>query len=207
MRKKRTVTRKRSALRWLAALCLLVLFCFWTGLYGLTPQSALRQQGRDWFLEELTLVDSVKNPYETEFGAGRVLAAENDGYLLLGLARWTPWRGWQPGSAWPRERTDGTVDAMFVCYSWDFEEDLYPCLVFGIVNDQSVDRVTLHGPDGRQEDAELRTGRDGRRYFLEAYTGDHTLLGEVLTVTALDGQGEALEEQELLTTPLMDLYD
>lgn len=92
MRKKRMATRKRSALGWLAALCLLVLFCLWTGLYGLTPQSALRRQGQYFFVGDLTLVDSVRDGYETDFGAGRVLAAENDGYLLLGLAGGRPGR-------------------------------------------------------------------------------------------------------------------
>lgn len=70
MRKKRMATRKRSALGWLAALCLLVLFCLWTGLYGLTPQSALRRQGQYFFVGDLTLVDSVRDGYETDFGAG-----------------------------------------------------------------------------------------------------------------------------------------
>lgn len=204
MRKRRMATRKRSALRWLAALCLLALFCIWTGLYGLTPQSALRQQGRDWFLEELTLVDSVKDPCGTEFGAGRVLAAENDGCLLLGLAWWTPWRGWQPGSSWRQERTDGAVDAMVMFYSWDFEGDFYPLVVFGYVNDPQAARVTLRWADGQRRDAALRTDGEGGRYFLETCGGDHTVALNALVLAALDGQGEVLEEQTLLPLSLPD---
>ena len=197
MRKKRIETRKREAFRCLAALCLLVLLGHWTGLYGLTPQTALRQQGREYYLRDLTLVDSVRDGYGTAFGVRRVLAAENEDFFLIGQTRWTPWRGWQPGDAWRVERTGGAVDAMAACYSWDFEKDLYPHLVFGRINDQSVARVTLQGPDGRLTDADLRTDRNGRRYFLGECVGDHALLVDGLKLTALDGQGEVLEEQAL----------
>lgn len=203
MKQKRMTARRRSALRWLAALCLLALFCIWTGLYGLTPQSALRRQGRDYYLEEMTLVDSVDDGHGTDFGVSRILAAENGGYLLLGQVRWTPWRGWQPGAAYPVERTDGAVDALAVCYSWDFEEDFYPHLVFGRVNDRRVAQVTLQKPDGQRVEASLRTGRDGRRYFLAECTGGRTLLADGLKLAALDEQGEILEEQALLPGVLL----
>lgn len=194
MRKKRMATRKRSALGWLAALCLLVLFCLWTGLYGLTPQSALRQQGQYFFVGDLTLVDSVRDGYETDFGAGRVLAAENDGYLLLGLARWTPWQGWQAGFAWPVERTDSAVDAVGAYYSWDFEGERFPHVLFGYVNDPRTARVRFQGDGLPPVDAVLRTDRAGRRYFLEEYVADSP--GSV-RLTALDGRGGILEERPL----------
>lgn len=204
MRKKGTATRKRSALRWLTVLCLLVLFCHWTGLYGLTLRSVLRQQGRDYYLEKLTLVDSVENPYETDFGTGRVLAAENGSYLLLGLAWWTPWRGWQPGGTWRQERTDGAVDTMVMFYSWDFEGDFYPLVVFGYVNDPQAVRVTLRWADGQLMDAALRTDKDGERYFLETCGGDHTVAMNGLALAVLNRQGELLEERTVLPLSLAD---
>lgn len=196
MKKRRIATRKRSALRWLTALCLLVLACHLTGLYGLTPRSALRRQGQCFFTGDLTLVDSVGDDYKTDFGAGRVLAAENDGYLLLGLARWTPWRGWQAGFAWPVERTDSAVNAVAAYYSWDFEGERYPHVLFGYVNDPGTVRVQFQADGLSPVDAVLRTDRAGRRYFLEEYVADSP--GSV-RLTALDGQGGVLEERPLST--------
>lgn len=204
MSKRKLPGRRRSALRWLAALCLLALLCGWTGLYGLTPRSALRRQGQYFFAGDLTLVDSVRDGYRTGDGVGRVLAAESDGCLLLGLARWTPWRGWQPGLAWPVERTDSAVDAVAAYYSWDFEGERYPHVLFGYVNDPGAARVRFQAEGLPPVDAALRTDRDGRRYFLEAYVADSP--GSV-RLTALDGQGGVLEDRTLGNAYISLVYD
>ena len=46
LRKKRLPSRRRRALRWLAALVLLAGLCHWTGIYPLTPDRSLRRQER-----------------------------------------------------------------------------------------------------------------------------------------------------------------
>ena len=192
MRKKRMMTRRRSALRWLAALCLLMLACDLTGLYGLTLRSALRRQEQYFFTGDLTLVDSVTDGYETEVGVGRVLAAENRDVLLVGMARCTPWHGWKAGFAWPVERTDSAVDAVAAYYSWDYEGNQYPHVLFGYVNDPETARVQFRVDGSPAAEAVLWTDRDGQRYFLEEYVTDFPASVRLI---ALDRQGGVLEDR------------
>ena len=188
MKRKPVISRRRRALRWAAALCLLVLACHWLGLYGLTPWRALQKQERYFFTGELTLVDSVRDDYEKDFGVGRILAAENEDFFLLGAVWWTPWQGWQPGFAWTVERTDGAVDALNAYYSWDFEHEQYPHTLFGYVNDARAAGVRFRAEDGQWQDAVLRTDRAGRRYFLETYVSEMPEAELML----LDAQGNDL---------------
>lgn len=188
MKRKPVRSRRRCALRWTAALCMLMLACHWLGLYGLTPRRALQKQERYLFTGGLMLVDSVRDDYERGFGVGRILAAENDGFFLLGLARWTPWKGWQPGFAWTVERTDSAVDALNAYYSWGFEHARYPHTLFGYVNDARAAGVQFRAENGLWQNAVLRTDRAGRRYFLETYVSE-TPEAELML---LDAQGNDL---------------
>ncbi|MBE6996125.1 MAG: hypothetical protein E7429_05325 [Ruminococcaceae bacterium] len=178
MKKERLPTRRKKALRALAGLCVLVLVCSAAGLYGLTPGSALRRQERLFFTDTMNVEFQVRDRYHTGFGSARVFAAGSEEMLMLSCARWTPWRGWQPGFAWPVARTQQAVDVMYAWYSWDPEEGVYPQVIFGCINDAAVSSVTLYVRDWQSEQeqvlsVEAVTGSDGRRYFItETETAD-----------------------------------
>lgn len=181
-RKKAMRSRKSRALRWLAALCLLVAACHFTDIYVLTLGHTLERQDQYWLTGRTELDEVVRDPFCQEGGVGVVTASWNDRVVSLGLSRWTPLRGWVPGLSWPVERTGGAVDAVAVYYSWDAEVPSFPYAVYGIVNDPSVTEVRLTyrerprltdnwGPV-RELPVELRTGEDGHRYFLETFTAN-----------------------------------
>lgn len=186
MRRKRAIrSRKSRALRWLAALCLLVMACHFTDIYVLTLGRTLERQDRYWLTGPTELDEVVRDPYCRESGVGVVTASWNDRVVSLGLSRWTPLRGWLPGFSWPVERTGGAVDAVAVYYSWTSgpeEPEQFPYVVYGVVNDPSVTEVRLTyrerprltdnwGPV-RELPIELRTGDDGHRYFLVSFTAN-----------------------------------
>ena len=167
-RKKAMRSRKSRALRWLAALCLLVAACHFTDIYVLTLGHTLERQDQYWLTGRTELDEVVRDPFCQEGGVGVVTASWNDRVVSLGLSRWTPLRGWVPGLSWPVERTGGAVDAVAVYYSWDAEVPSFPYAVYGIVNDPSVTEVRLTyrerprltdnwGPV-RELPVELRTG-------------------------------------------------
>lgn len=177
-RKKAMRSRKSRALRWLAALCLLVAACHFTDIYVLTLGHTLERQDQYWLTGRTELDEVVRDPFCQEGGVGVVTASWNDRVVSLGLSRWTPLRGWLPGFSWPVERTGGAVDAVAVYYSWDAEVPSFPYAVYGIVNDPSVTEVrltceVLSSSAVRQEDlalpVEIRTGDDGHRYFLTTF--------------------------------------
>lgn len=178
LRKKRLPSRRRRALRWLAALVLLAGLCHWTGIYPLTPDRALRRQER-YFAAGRTEADVVlRDPYLQESGVGLVTASRNETAVMLGLRRWSLLSGWQQGFAWTVGRGGGTVDTVAGYYSWDPEESFYPYVVYGCVNDPRVTAVkltvreqTLEGDFLREYELEpeICTADDGQRYFLETF--------------------------------------
>lgn len=178
-RKKAMRSRKSRALRWLAALCLLVAVCHFTDIYVLTLGRTLERQDQYWLTGRTELDEVVRDPYCQEGGVGVVTASWNDRVVSLGLSRWTPLRGWVPGLSWPVERTGGAVDGVAAYYSWDAEEARFHYTVYGIVNDPAVTavRVIYREHDLQNETlgpeqtlpVEIRTGDDGHRYFLTTF--------------------------------------
>lgn len=176
--KKHLPSRRRRALRWLAALVLLVGLCHWLGIYTLTPGRTLRRQER-YFDTGRTEADAVfRDAWLQGSGVGLVTATRNEKVVMLGLRRWSLLRGWLPGFAWPVKRIGGTVDAAAAYYSWDAEMELVPYVVYGCVNDPRVTAVkltvreqTLEGEFLREYELEpeIRTADDGQRYFLETF--------------------------------------
>ena len=171
MKNKLPLPRKKVAMRWAAVLCVLVILCGLTDAYGFTRSSVLRRQERFYFVQEAQLIECLPDAYEKRIGKGEILAAKNDHVLFLGMARWTPWKGWQPGFAWPVERVGNLVDSMYAYYSWDSEGNVYPYVVFGVVNDPRVDAVKVsfedwQTKDVRMLDVQLFTDGSGQRYFL-----------------------------------------
>lgn len=62
MRKKKMLSRKRAALRWLAALCLLLAACHLLELYCLTPGRALRRVERSLLTGRTSFLASTEDP-------------------------------------------------------------------------------------------------------------------------------------------------
>lgn len=180
MRRKRVLrSRKSRALRWLAALCLLLAVCHVTDIYCLTLGRSLERQDQYWLGGRTELEAVIRDPYCQEGGIGVVTASWNDRVLALGLSRWTPLRGWVPGLSWPEERTGGPVDTAAAYYSWDAEGARFPYTVYGIVNDPAVTAVRVIyreydlenetlGPE-QTLPVEIQTSGDGRRYFLATF--------------------------------------
>lgn len=215
MRRKRAIrSRKSRALRWLAALCLLVAVCHFMDIYVLTLDRTLERQDRYWLTGPTELDEVVRDPYCRESGVGVVTASWNDRVVSLGLSRWTPLRGWLPGFSWPVERTDGAVDGAAAYYSWDVENvESFPYVVYGIVNDPSVTEVRLtcrvmsFDAVFQKEiefPVEIRQGDDGHRYFLE------TLVAEgfcSFTYTAFGREGETSGDIPLAASLIYDWED
>ena len=177
LRKKRLPTRRRRALRWLAALVLLVGACHWLDIYSLTPDRALRRQERYFAAGRTELDASIRDVYRSGPGIGILTASQNDDVLLMGLSHWSLWEGWVPGFAWPVERTDGAVDVFAVYYSWEFSPDSTPYAVYGCVNDPRVTAVelTLLDWNGAWTDTletEIQTAEDGHRFFFRTFEAE-----------------------------------
>lgn len=208
MKKEQLPTRRKKALRALAGFCVLVLICSAVGLYGLTSGSALRRQERFFFTDETEVEFQLRDRYHAGFGTARVFAARNENLLMLSCARWTPWRGWQPGFAWPVARTEQAVDALYAWYSWDPEAGIYPHVIFGCINDSAVDEVILHVREWQTEEeqvltAELVRGSDGKRYFFaEAETTEICRV----RVVARDSKGNILQDAQVEDATSLD-YD
>ena len=194
-RKKTPAPRRRRALRWVGALCLLLAACHFTDIYVLTLGRSLGRQDQYWLGGRTELEEVVRDPWCREGGIGVVTASKSDRVVALGLSRWTPLRGWVPGFYWPEERTGGAVDAVAAYYSWDAEAAHYPYAVYGCINAPWVTEVQLtyrerHWPEGdlgpeRTVTPELRTAGDGIRYFLEVFETEGICDG--LTWTARGG--------------------
>ena len=125
---------------------------------------------------------------------------------MLGLARWTPWHGWQPGFAWPVERNGAAVDAMYAWYSWDPENGVYPYVVFGAINNPRVEQITLTFQDW--ETAETKTAEvsigAGQPYFTEMI--EMTNICRV-HMTARDGMGTVIFEESLQDATSLGDYE
>ena len=181
LRKKRLPTRRRRALRWLAALVLLVGACHWLDIYILTPDRALRRQ-EQYFATGRTELDAVvRDAYRTDSGVGILTASQNDEVLLMGLSHWSLFEGWMPGFAWPVERTDGAVDVYAAYYSWEYSwesgPNCNPYAVYGCVNDPRVTTVelTVRDWEGAWEytlETEIRTAEDGHRFFFRTFEAE-----------------------------------
>ena len=215
MRRKRAMpSRRRRALRWAAALCLLVAVCHFTDIYVLTLGRTLERQDRYWLTGPTELDEVVRDPYCRESGVGVVTVSWNDRVVSLGLSRWTPLRGWLPGLSWPVERTGGAVDGAVAYYSWDTENvESFPYVMYGIVNDPSVTEVRLTCrvmsfdavfQENIELPVEIRQGGDGHRYFLE------TLVAEgfcSFTYTAFGREGTVSGDIPLATSLIYDWPD
>ena len=177
LRKKRLPTRRRRALRWLAALVLLVGACHYLDIYRLTPDRALRRQ-EQYFATGRTELDAVvRDTYRTDSGVGILTASQNDEVLLMGLSHWSLFEGWMPGFAWPVERTDGAVDVYAAYYSWESGSNCNPYAVYGCVNDPRVTTVelTVRDWEGAGEytlETEIRTAEDGHRFFFRTFEAE-----------------------------------
>lgn len=205
MKKGHLGNRKRSALCWLAALAAMMLLCDWTGIYGLTPRSALRRTEELFFTGRTTVEASFRG-----HGGHRIILSQNEEVVLCSIASWYPRRGFQEGapllgyrSGFPLllERTDQMADAGYAWYDWDTESSYYPFLVAGCVNDARVTvlEIQLPGPDGGEAfvwPVELQEAGDGRRYFL-LDVGVLSALPEAVWLEGQDIAGNEIGRQKL----------
>lgn len=152
MRRKK-VTRRRAALRWLAALVALIVFVLAAELYCFTPQQAIRKMARQNDLGELVLLETMDGQlFEEEvspkYAQAYVLQNQDLTCLAFGSFGW--YSGWN--CSLPNKIEHGEQPSVPVDFLMDYVE-MYPegssgpillkKYVLGIVLDPAVETVEL----------------------------------------------------------------
>lgn len=175
MKRKKMLSRKRAALRWLAALCLLLAACHLLGLYCLTPGRVLRRVEWELMTGRTSFLASAENPISRN---DLRLSGGPETVILskYGLS----WReGWYAEYAVAVERV---YDSPFTVglYQWVSYRDQqtntltsYPYL-FGCLEDPAVTELEIvfsavrggHDQTVRLTSGDWIAGENGSRFFL-----------------------------------------
>lgn len=145
MRRKKMLSRKRAALRWLAALCLLLAACHFLELYCLTPGRALRRLERSLLTGRTSFLASAENPISRN---DLRLSGGSETVILSGYG--FSWReGWYTEYSFELERAH---DAPFTVglYQWALYREGQQTnaltrysYVFGCVEDPAVTELEI----------------------------------------------------------------
>lgn len=197
MRKRPMLVRRRAALRWLAALCLLAAASHVLGWYCMTPKRALRSMERTFFTEQTEFLARVELPY---FNQELRLSGGPDVTLLAGYS--FSWRsGWQGSDMVILERQR----------DWPFTAEWYGRMavrdhvytkysyIFGYVEDPAVAEMEIaytairggHDQTARLTAGDWIAGENGRRYFLYAMEPEEESWERRCSVTGYLADGTA----------------
>lgn len=145
MKKKRSLpTRRRRALGWLTALCLVILGNHILGLYRVTPGQALRQMERQYGLASMKIWTTVETPQAETAELRNWILSCSDSYLMLGSLRFDIRQGWTCQPVTLLRDTDVPVSAGLGGYCNEVErgyESGY--LFFGSVRDPDIAEVEI----------------------------------------------------------------
>lgn len=208
-RRRRTLSRKRQALRWVAALVLLVWLSHTTGAYCLTPARVLRSLERDQLTGETEFLAQLPAP-EPRKGTVRLSGGEHA--AILATYHWNWKMGWYANlTGYVERKEDWPINAGFL-NSWSYN-DARTYYIFGSVEEPEVTTLEIYfdASDDTLDQTVLLTEEDwiksdpGNRFFLceikpgyrvrsldcsvKGYRADGTSVG-VLGLTPVNPQWE-----------------
>ena len=176
-RRKQLPTRRRRALRWMAALAVLVLSCHLLGAYCLTPERVLRklEQSRHTGATEFLWREDA--PEGMEKGSLRLAGGDHAAILCLYRFYWSG--GWRSGATDYAERQADQPFSAAHYQGWG-KVDRIPAndidyhYVFGAVEDPGITELIIefdaieggHDQTARLTAADWILNEDGDRFFL-----------------------------------------
>lgn len=176
-KRKQLPTRRRRALRWLAALVVLVLGCHLLGTYCLTPERVLRKLEQRRHTGETEFLWRDDAPMGMEKGSLRLSGSDHAAILCLYRFYWNG--GWRAGSTdYAERRADQPFSAAH--YQGWGKVDRIPAndidyhYVFGAVEDPAITELIIefdaieggHDQTARLTAADWILNEDGDRFFL-----------------------------------------
>lgn len=176
-KRKQLPTRRRRALRWLAALVVLVLGCHLLGTYCLTPERVLRKLEQRRHTGETEFLWRDDAPMGMEKGSLRLSGSDHAVILCLYRFYWNG--GWRAGSTdYAERRADQPFSAAH--YQGWGKVDRIPAndidyhYVFGAVEDPAITELIIefdaieggHDQTARLTAADWILNEDGDRFFL-----------------------------------------
>lgn len=201
-RKKNLPTRRRRALRWIAALVLMAAVGHLTGVYCLTPERALRKAeqehfcGRTEWLCRLPEIPDASQERDLRLSAG-------EHALILGEYAFTWSRGWQSYFYQVLEReierpfSADLYDRFCFDDTGNYTRYFYIYGALESPNTAQLEIVFDAQEGGRDQtvrltEADYITTADGERFFLCALEPEENLYSYACSITAFDAQGEEL---------------
>ena len=201
-RKKNLPTRRRRALRWIAALVLMAVVGHLTGVYCLTPERALRKAeqehfcGRTEWLCRLPEIPDASRERDLRLSGG-------EHALVLGEYAFTWSRGWQSHFSLVLEReierpfSADIYDQALSVGTEDYTRYFY---IYGALEspDTAQLEIVFDAQEGgydqivRLTEADYITTADGERFFLCALEPEENLYSYACYITAFDAQGAEL---------------
>lgn len=142
--KKSLSTRRKRALRWVIALCLVVLANHFLGLYCITPGHALRQVERRYGLGTMEIWTTAETPLAEDAELRRWMLSCNDDSLLLSTFRFDARKGWTCQPVTLLRDSDESISVGQGGYCNETEsgyETVY--LFFGSVRDPDIKEVDI----------------------------------------------------------------
>lgn len=176
-KRKQLPTRRRRALRWIAALALLVLGCHLLGAYCLTPERALRKLGQTRHTGETEFLWRDDAPEGMEKGSLRLSGGDYAAILCLYRFYWSG--GWRSGATdYAERRADQPFSAAhykgWSQYDRDWTQRIDYHYVFGAVEDSNITELVIdfdaieggHDQTARLTEKDWIWNDSGDRFFI-----------------------------------------
>lgn len=202
-RRKAASTRRRRALRWLAALGLLVAASHLLGAYCLTPGRVLREAEQEHFCGRTEWLCTLTDLPGREDESLRLSGGERA--ATLGLYDFSWERGWYASTIAVLEREPERPFAAYLYSGWAFVDPETRMrtkyfYLFGALGSPEVARLEVDfdaGEGGHDQTAALTeedwiTDETGDRFFLCPLEPEEELWSWRCSVTAYDAEGAAL---------------
>lgn len=226
----RKLTRRRSALRWLAAVLAAVVFVLAAELYCFTPEQALRKLSRGYDLGELKLLETMDGQIfngTLRPDCKQAYVLQNQGLTCLAFGSyWWP-SGWGCYLSNRKTIEHGEQPSVPVDCLMDYVEllpegwtgsVLMKEYILGIVLDPAVETVELRlGQSNWEEDVRTfvtattvsiprEDWHEGPYYNWFFYIFDPVELGHIMELRALDANGDPITWTNL-EGELVEWYD
>ena len=184
MRKKRTISRKRFALRWFVLLVVLVLGLVLSGIYRVLPTQSLPALLQEKGLTKTEVIHYERGKY-SPMGEDLLMVSQNETAIVLSSTYFRPATGWSSGS----------IGAVFLKgeeeenhFSWtarknhgdSLENSRWVCL-FGFVPTGGEAPTYKFGLADWNANSEVRKGERSAEEFI--VLGDTYFVEEPVTVT------------------------